>query len=158
MSTRHLEKSRTFPISVEAAYHPVLTVPLPRIFSHRYLAIAPIVDVIGQEGEWGSAVGQTRTIKLSDGGTMLETLTVIDQPNRFGYTISNVKGMMKPLVVAASGLWSFEPEGDGVRITWSWDVTPTKYLGRAAMPVFAKLWSGYANQAMDEIAKILSAS
>ena len=158
MSTRHLEKSRTFPISVEAAYHPVLTVPLPRIFSHRYLAIAPIVDVIGQEGEWGSAVGQTRTIKLSDGGTMLETLTVIDQPNRFGYTISNVKGMLKLLVVAASGTWAFEPDGDGTRVTWSWEVTPTKVIGRAAMPVFAKLWSGYANQAMDEIAKILSAS
>lgn len=156
MSTRHLESSRTFPVSVEAAYQPVLTVPLPQIFGRRYWVIAPIVEVWAQEGEWGTAVGQTRTIKMSDGGTMLETLTVVDQPNQFGYSISNVKGMLKLLVVAASGTWAFEPDGEGVRITWSWEVTPTKYLGRAAMPVFAKLWSGYANQAMDEIDKILS--
>lgn len=157
MNTRHLEKSRTFPVSVEAAYRPVLVTPLPQIFGRRYWAIAPIVEVTGQEGEWGSAVGQTRTIKMSDGGNMLETLTEIDQPNRFGYTISNVKGILKLLVVAASGRWAFEPDGDGTRITWSWEVTPTKVIGRAAMPLFARLWSGSAGRAMEEIDKILGA-
>ena len=156
MSTRHLEKSRTFPVSVETAYRPVLLAPLPQIFGRRYWAIAPIVEVIGQQGEWGSAVGQTRTIRMSDGGNMLETLTVIDQPKRFGYTISNVKGMLKLLVAAASGTWAFEPDGDGTRITWSWEVTPTKVIGRVAMPLFARLWSGSAGQAMEEIDKILS--
>ena len=155
MSIRHLEKSRTFPVSVEAAYDAVLTTPLPTIFSHRYLAIAPIADVEGQEGPWGISVGQTRTIKLADGATMSETLTVLDRPHRFGYTIGNVKGMMKPLVAAATGEWRFEPAGTGARVTWSWDVTPTKQLGRAAMPVFVRLWAGYARQAMDEIERIL---
>ncbi|MCY7301194.1 MAG: SRPBCC family protein [Ilumatobacteraceae bacterium] len=156
MSTRHLEKSRTFPVSVETAYRPVLLAPLPQIFGRRYWAIAPIVEVTGQEGEWGTVVGQTRTIKMSDGGNMLETLTVIDQPNQFGYAISNVKGMLKLLVAAASGTWAFEPDGEGTRITWSWEVTPTKVIGRAAMPLFARLWSGSAGQAMEEIDKILS--
>lgn len=155
MSTRHLEKSRTFPLGVETTYERVLTVPLPQIFGRRYWAIAPIVEVTGQEGEWGSAVGQTRTIKMSDGGKMLETLTVIDPPNKFGYDISNVKGALKLLVVAASGTWAFAPDGDGTRITWSWELTPTK-VGRLAMPVFARLWSGVADQAMEEIGKILS--
>ena len=63
--------------------------------------------------------------------------------------------MLKPLVVAASGTWSFEPVGTGVRITWAWDVTPTDTLGRYAMPLFARLWSGYARQALDEIEQIL---
>jgi hypothetical protein len=157
MSTRHLAKSRTFPVSVEAAYRPVLLAPLPQIFGKRYWAIAPIVEVTGQEGEWGSSVGQSRTIKMSDGGNMLETLTVIDQPNAFGYDISNVKGVLKLLVAAASGTWAFAPDGGGTRITWSWELTPTK-VGRLAMPVFAKLWAGFAEQAMDEIGKILIAS
>ena len=157
MSTRHLERSRTFPGSIERVYHSVLVAPLPQIFGRRYWAIAPIVEVSGQKDEWGAAVGQTRTIKMSDGGNMLETLTVIDQPNRFGYTISNVKGMLKLLVAAASGTWAFQPDGDGTRITWSWEVTPTKVIGRAAMPVFARLWSGCAGQAMEEIDKILGA-
>ena len=156
MNTRHLEKSRTFPLGVETTYERVLTVPLPQIFGRRYWAIAPIVGVTGQQGEWGSDVGQSRTITMSDGGNMFETLTVIDQPNQFGYTISNVKGMLKLLVVAAAGTWAFVPEGDGTRVTWSWDVTPTKVIGRATMPVFARLWSGFADQAMDEIGKILT--
>ena len=155
MSTRHVESSRTFPVSVEKAYDTVLTAPLSSIFSRRFLAIAPIAAVEDQEGPWGVSVGQTRTIKLTDGGTMSETLTVLDRPHRFGYTIGNVKGMMKPLVAAATGNWAFEPAGTGARITWSWDVTPTARLGRLGMPVFVRLWSGYARQAMDEIERLL---
>lgn len=151
----HLAKSRTFPVGVADAYQRVLIAPLPQIFSRRFVAIAPITSVSGQEGEWGAAVGQTRTITLSDGGTVLETLTELEPPHHFAYSISNVTGMLKPLVVAASGRWSFEPAGNGVRITWAWDVTPTERLGRAAMPIFGKLWSGYARQAMEQIEQML---
>jgi len=150
-----MEKARTFPVGVEHAYDVVLAAPLPAIFSRRYGAIPPIKEVVGQEGAWGAAVGQTRTIRLSDGGTMQETLTAIDRPHRFGYTIGAVTGMMKPLVTAVEGVWAFEPAGTGTRITWTWQVTPTPRLGRLAMPAFARLWSGYARQAMDEIEQIL---
>ena len=156
MSDRHLEKTRTFAVSVEQAYDAVLLAPLPDIFSRRYLAIAPIREVTGQHGEWGGSIGQTRTIRLADGGTMLETLTSIDPHNSFGYSISNVTGLMKPLVAAAAGSWTFSAVDTGTQITWAWDVTPTAMLGRAAMPVFAKLWSGYARQAMDQIETILA--
>ncbi|MCU1361103.1 MAG: hypothetical protein JWN99_2392 [Ilumatobacteraceae bacterium] len=155
MTTRHLEKSRTFPVSVDHAYDIVLPAPLTDLFSRRYGPISPIAEVDGQQQQWGSAVGQTRTIKLSDGGTMLETLTTLDRPHRFGYTISNVTGMMKPLVVSADGMWTFDAAGTGVRITWAWDVTPTANLGRVAMPAFARFWLGYARQAMDQIEQIL---
>ncbi len=156
MSTRHLEQSRTFPASIDNAYDTVLSAPLTDIFNRRYRLIAPIAEVSGQEGQWGSTVGQTRTIRLSDGATMFETLTVVDRPHRFGYTISKVTGKLKPLVAAAAGTWTFDAAGTGVRITWAWDVTPTK-LGRLAMPMFARLWSGSARQAMDQIEKILVA-
>jgi hypothetical protein len=156
MSSRHLEHSRTFPVSVEHAFDTVLVAPLTDIFSRRYRLIAPIAEVSGQDGSWGDTVGQTRTIRLSDGATMLETLTLLDRPHRFGYTISNVTGMLKPLVAGAAGTWAFDPAGTGVRITWAWDVTPTKF-GRVAMPLFARLWAGSARQAMDQIEKILIA-
>jgi Polyketide cyclase / dehydrase and lipid transport len=155
MTSRRLTKSRTSPVSVEHAYDAVLPAPLTDIFSRRYGVIAPIREVQGQAGQWGEAVGQTRTIRLADGGTMLETLTVLDRPQRFAYTISNITGMMKPLVAAAAGTWAFEPAGTGVQITWTWDVTPTATVGRLAMPMFARLWSGYARQAMDEIEQLL---
>ncbi|MFM2076469.1 MAG: hypothetical protein RJA49_359 [Actinomycetota bacterium] len=156
--TTHLAKSRTFPVGVDDAYDRVLVAPLPEIFSRRFLVISPITSVEGQDGVWGTSVGQTRTIKLSDGGTVLETLTEIERPHHFAYSIINVTGMLKPLVVAASGKWTFEPVGTGVRITWAWDVTPTDTLGRYAMPLFGRLWSGYARQALDQIEPILLGS
>jgi hypothetical protein len=155
MTSRLLTKSRTFPVSVEHAYDTVLPAPLTDIFSRRYGVIAPIREVQGQQGKWGDAVGQTRTIRLADGGTVLETLTVLDRPHRFGYTIGNITGMLKPLVTAASGTWAFESSGTGVQITWTWDVTPTANVGRLAMPMFARLWSGYARQAMEQIEQLL---
>ena len=155
MTARHLEYTRTFPVSVEHAYDVVLPAPLPTIFRRRYLAIAPIAEVTGPDGDWGTATGQTRTIRMQDNGAMLETLTSIERPHHFGYTISGITGAMKPLVAEAQGVWAFEPAGTGVRITWSWDVTPTARLGRAAMPVFSRLWQGYARQAFDEIERLL---
>lgn len=157
MDTRRMERSRTFPVSVEHAYDTVLPRPLPDVFSRRFGAIPAIREVTGQEGDWGSAVGQTRTIRLTDGGTMRETLTELDRPHRFGYTISDITGMMRPLVVSVAGTWSFHPVGTGVRITWAWEVTPTEKLGKWAMPAFARLWSGYARQAMEQIEGILVA-
>jgi hypothetical protein len=116
-----LASSRTYPVSVERAYDGVLTTPLPELFSKRYAAIPPIREVRDQQGAWGT-LGQTRTIRLADGGTMRETLTSVDRPHSFGYRISDVSGPMKPLVTEVAGEWRFEPAGDGVRITWAWTV------------------------------------
>ena len=35
------------------------------------------------------------------------------------------------------------------------EVTPTEKLGTWVMPTFARLWSGYARQAMEQIEGIL---
>jgi hypothetical protein len=156
MSSRHLEHSRTYPVSVEDAYDRVLPMPLTDIFDKRYLAIAPIAAVEGQDGVWGASVGQTRTIKLKDGGTMQESLTVIERPARFGYSMSNIKGPLKPLVSAANGMWSFAPDGTGTRITWAWDVTPRGVIGKIGMPIFAKLWNGYARQALAHLDELIA--
>jgi hypothetical protein len=152
--SRRLEKSRTVPVTLDQAFDAVLTRPLPELFSRRYGVIAPIKAVENQVGEWGNA-GQTRTIRLADGTTMQETLTVVDRPHRFAYAIGNITGLMKPLVAVAIGTWTFEPAGTGTRVTWTWDVTPTKGLGRAAMPLFARFWSGYARQALERLEQVL---
>jgi hypothetical protein len=149
-----LEHARTFPVDVDRAFDVVLPTPLPELFSRRYAAIPPIREVRDQQGVWGT-VGQTRTIRLADGGTLRETLTSVDRPRSFGYRITDVTGPMKPLVTELEGEWRFDPAGIGVRITWAWNVHPRGALGRAAMPVFARMWQGYARQAMEEIERLL---
>ncbi len=155
MATVTLSESRAVPVPVEEAFDRVLRHPLPEIFRHRRLAIPPIKEVRDQTGEWES-VGQTRTIVTSDGGALRETLTSVDRPGSFGYTIAPTKGPMKPLIASAEGRWSFEAAGTGTRITWTWDLTPTT-AGRVVMPAFGMMWHGYARQALAEVEAILLA-
>lgn len=62
---------------------------------------------------------------------------------------------MKALVGSVEGLWSFDPAGTGVRVTWRWTVHPASSAASLAMPVFARLWQGFARQSMEELETIL---
>jgi hypothetical protein len=155
MTGYRVSASRTVPVDVERAFDVVLTEPLPRLFSRRYGPIAPIREVRDQTGDvWGS-VGQTRRIVLTDGGAMSERLTTVARPTSFGYVISDLKGPFKALISSLDGEWTFEAAGTGTRITWSWTLHPASSLGGYAMPVFARLWRGYARQALEEVEKVL---
>lgn len=155
MATVTLSESRAVQVPVGEAFDRVIVHPLPELFRRRRLAIPPIKEVRGQAGEWGT-VGETRTIVTTDGGSMLETLTSHERPSGFGYTISQVRGPMKPLVSSVDGRWSFESAGNGTLVTWTWVLTPTM-AGRVAMPAFGAMWHGYARQALDEVAGMLLA-
>ena len=147
--------SRVFPVDVERAFDDVLPTPLPELFHRRYGPIPPIASVEGQDGIWGT-VGQTRTIRLADGGSMREELTRVDRPAAFGYTITGVTGPMKPLVSRVEGLWSFEPSGSGTRISWQWTITPKSAIVAPIMPVFCAIWRRYAARSFDAIGTLLA--
>ena len=154
MSRDHvLSHSRSYPVDVEQAFDRLLPHDLALVFSRRYAAIPPIRSTRDQSGTW-STPGQTRTIVLSDGGTMQEELIAVERPTRFGYRISRVTGPLKPLVTTIDGEWRFEPAGTGVRITWSWVVHPSG-IGAVAMPVFGRMWQGYARRAFDNLEGLL---
>ena len=156
MSSLHtFRASRSIPVAVDVAYEAVLPMPLPQIFSRRFAALPPIKEVRDQTGVWGT-VGQTRTIVLADRGTMRETLTSVDQGESFGYHIEPLTGALKPLVGSAEGMWSFAPAGSGVEVSWQWIVRPTG-VGGVAMPLLARMWQGYARQALEEIERALLA-
>ncbi|MEO7268327.1 MAG: SRPBCC family protein [Knoellia sp.] len=153
MAILKVSQSRAVPVPVEEAFDRVLPYPLPLIFRRRSLAIPPIKEVREQEGQWG-AVGQTRTIVTTDGGTLRETLTSVERPGSFAYSITPLSGPMKPLIAGAEGRWSFESAGTGTRITWAWDITPTA-AGRFLMPAFGAMWNGYARKALEQVEAIL---
>ena len=152
----HAEASRSVPVSVAEAYEAVLGAPLPGIFSRRYGPLPPIREVRDQAGEWGvGGVGQSRTIVTADRGTMLEELTVLEPPDRFGYTLTRITGPMKPLVDHVEGLWSFVPAGTGTRITWAWTFHPANSVAGLVLPALARMWRGYARQGLEEVEKSL---
>ena len=155
MTGYRVSASRTVPVEITRAFDVVLTEPLPRLFSRRYGPMAPIREVRDQTGGVWGTVGQTRRIVLTDDGAMTERLTSVDRPSSFGYVISDLKGPFKALIASLDGAWTFEAAGTGTRITWSWTLQPASSTASYALPVFARLWRGYARQALEEVEKVL---
>jgi hypothetical protein len=154
MGPRVLTSSRTIPVEVEDAYDRMLAMPLPQLFSRRYAVFPPITEVRDSPAPWGTE-GQSRRIVLADGGSVVETITEADPPRTWAYELTEVTGAMKPLVRTVDGRWSFAPAGTGTRVGFSWIVHPAGRLGRAAMPVLAWAWAGYARQALEELERHL---
>jgi hypothetical protein len=145
--------SRAYPLEVEAAFDAVLALPLEMLFDKRYLAI-PSIRATEGPADW-STVGQSRVIRLTGGGSMRERLTLVDRPRAFGYRLDEVTGPMKPLAEHIDGVWAFVPAGTGTRITWQWTAHPRSTASGSALPLFAKMWTGYARQALERIEGLL---
>ncbi len=149
-----VEQSRAIPVGPEDAFRDMVPMPLPTLFRRWYGPIPPIKEVVGQTGEW-DAVGQSRTVVLVGGGSMREELTRMDPPRSFAYILSDIKGPLAPLVGRVEGEWIFEPVGTGTKVTWRWTIHPRSALAAAALPVFGRLWRGYARQSLEELSNQL---
>lgn len=149
-----VEQSRAIPVPPEEAFSRTLPMPLPTLFRRWYGPIPPIKAIRDQIGEW-ERVGQSRTIALKGGGTMQETLTSVESPKSFGYTISGITGPMAPLIDRIEGAWIFTPHGTGTRVTWRWTLHRKSPLTAPALPVFARIWRGYARQSLESLSDYL---
>lgn len=109
-----------------------------------------VVGVRDQTGGWDAA-GQTRTLVLSDGGTVRETLRVAVEP-RFAYDLTEFTGVFGVLVAGARAEWRVEAEGDGSSITWAYAFAakPGWSLAVAAIVRFA--WAPYMRAVLPPIA------
>jgi hypothetical protein len=145
--------TRTYPVTVERAFDVVLPYPLERVFDRRYAAI-PSIRATEQDGVWGE-VGQIRTVLLTGGGSMREQLTSVERPSAFSYRLTDVTGPMKALADHIDGTWSFTPAGTGARITWHWTLYPKSAVVAAALPLFVRMWNGYARLALAHIEELL---
>ncbi len=149
-----VEQARAIPLAPEDVFRDMVPMPLPDLFRRWYGPIPPIKATRDQTGDW-DAVGQSRTVLLTGGGSMREELTSYDPPRSFGYTLSRVTGPLAPLVDHVDGLWSFAPIGTGTQVTWRWTIHPRSALAVPALPVFGRLWKGYARQSLEELSNLL---
>jgi hypothetical protein len=142
-----VEQARAIPVELHQAFDTTLTLPLTTLFCRRYGPLPPVREVRGQDGVWGRE-GQTRVVVTSDGGTMSERLTAVESPDSFSYRLCDITGPMGPLVDGIDGRWEFAPIGTGTLITWRWILHPTG-VGARVVPLIARLWRGYARQALE---------
>jgi hypothetical protein len=149
-----VEQSRAIPVAVDDAFAGTLPLPLPQLFRHWYGPIPPIKEVRDQDGEWAT-VGQTRTVRLTGGGSMREELTGVDPPRSFDYRLTDITGPLAPLVRLVEGRWEFSPTAAGTTVTWRWVIHPRSVLAVPVMPVLGRLWQGYARRSLAQLAALL---
>jgi hypothetical protein len=150
-----VEQSLVIAVPVEDAFRRTLPMPLPDLFKRWHGPIPPIKEVRDQTGAWDAA-GQTRTVLLTGGGSMREELTSVDAPRSFGYLLTRVRGPMMLLVEHVAGEWTFTPAGDGTKVTWRWTIHPKSVLTAWVLPVFARIWKGYARLALGDLSDALT--
>jgi hypothetical protein len=149
-----MSASRTYLTPLAPAYDFVLPMPLEQLFSRRFGPIPAVRGTQADQAGW-DAPGQTRTIRLADGGTLREQLIAVDRPTSWDYRLTEIRGPLRPLAAQIDGRWIFEPAGNGTRITWAWTMHPRSVLLVPVVRVFARIWGGFARRALDRLEAML---
>ena len=154
MSGHRVDASRLVAVEPTQAFDRLIAARLPEIFSRRYAAFPAVREVADEPDEWGT-VGQTRTIVLTDGGSLRETLTSVDRPHGYTYVLDDLQGTLRHFVSTIEGAWSITPHGTGAQIGWAWTLHPKAPPARLTMNVIAKMWKPYADRALEDLETIL---
>lgn len=149
MSLRSASASALVAATPEVVF-PRLRAHDPTRFYPRWGVLPAVVEVRGQTGDW-DAVGQTRTLVLSDGGTVTETLTSAESP-LFAYDLSRFTGVFGHLVVGARAKWRVTPVGDGSRIDWTYGFEPLPARGALVAAIVRLAWAPYMRRVLPAIA------
>ena len=130
----------------------VTTLTNPTWFYAKFGPLPGVVDVWGQVGEW-NAVGKTRTLKLSDGGSVIETLTDVAHAEFFAYDLSEFQGLFGHIVAGARAEWDFWQEGDSTGIRWTYTYTARPGFGLVVSAIVRLFWSRYMQRTLPVIVR-----
>ncbi|MGV8895940.1 MAG: SRPBCC family protein [Rhodoglobus sp.] len=114
-----------------------------------------VVAVKDQSGTWDT-IGRTRTLKLSDGGQVVETITNTDSPTYFAYELSNFTKLFGTLISGARAEWRFERVELGTRISWTYTFFGRPGRGWVVGLIVKLLWGPYMNKVLPPIASEVS--
>ncbi len=149
------------PARIETVFDVFMPIDLTKIMQG-YGPLPAVAAIEDQTGHWDS-IGESRIIRLADGNAMLETLTAVDRPRGFSYTLSNPTHALRFLVSRFHGRWQFEsvarddlPRGEPevVRVRWRYDFEPRFRLVRPiAALILARYWRPYMERALELAAR-----
>jgi hypothetical protein len=129
---------------------PRLTRHDPTRFYPRSGLLPAVVAVRDQTGDWAAA-GQTRVLVLSDGGTVRETLTVVEEP-LFAYDLSAFTGLFGRLVARGRSEWRVTAAGAGSTIAWTYSFTSKPAAGALVAAIVRLAWGPYMRKVLPPIA------
>lgn len=131
----------------EAVFDRVAPIDLAAVF-RGYGPLPAVTGVSRQVGAW-DAVGQTRTVHLSDGGSIRERLDVYDRPEAFAYDVTEITGPLRFVASASRGAWTFEEMPGGTRVVWRYAFVPRAAWARPLLAAALRpLWQRYMRAAL----------
>jgi hypothetical protein len=107
-------------------------------------------EVVDQTGSWDT-VGRTRTLRLSDGGSVIEHITEADHPTFFAYELTDFQKLFGRLVEGARAEWRFTEVAGGTRIHWSYVFHPKPGAGWIVGPIVRLFWAPYMRRVLPGI-------
>lgn len=114
-----------------------------------------VVEVRDQTGAW-DAVGQTRTLVLTDGGTVKETLALVTPPT-FAYDLSTFTGFFGRLVATGRSEWRVDEHDEGSSIAWTYTFTARPGWGLVVAAILRLAWAPYMRRVLPAIAAAVAA-
>jgi len=139
----------------------IMTPSDPTRFYPKFGLIPSIVKVEDQTGGW-DGVGQSRKLILSDGGTVIARLKVVDPPRRFAYQLTDFTGFFGNLVAFADAEWDFDASVEGTRIRWTYTYHAQPKRGWIVRLVVRLAWAPYMKRVLpgliEEVRSVTAAS
>jgi len=148
-----IEVQGRVPAPIETVFDVFMPIDLTTIMLG-YGPLPAVGAIEDQSGVWDS-VGESRIVRLADGHGMLETLTRVDRPQGFAYTLSNLTNVLRLLVHRFHGTWSFEDISLGteppvVRATWRYEFDVRSRITRPiAWLILTRFWRPYMQGALE---------
>ena len=124
----------------------------PTQFYPKHGPLPAVVGVRNQTGPWNT-VGQSRQLQLSDGGTVVETITHANSPSYFSYELTNFTKLFGVLVEKARAEWSFERIAEGTSITWKYSFFGLPGRAWIVKLIVSLFWAPYMRAVLPPIAR-----
>ncbi|CAN5299729.1 hypothetical protein BH11ACT3_BH11ACT3_13880 [soil metagenome] len=128
----------------------ILTPSDPSRFYGKFGPIPATLSVSDQTGAW-DGVGQTRTLHLSDGSTVVETTKEVDAPRRFAYQLTNFTKLFGALVAKADAEWDFDAAEGGTRIRWTYTFHGKPGRGWMVALIIKLAWAPYMREVLPKL-------
>jgi len=122
----------------------------PTVFYPKYGPLPAVVKVRHQPATWDT-VGFTRTLKLSDRSSVVETITDSTRGEFFAYDLSDFTRLFGMLVSGARAEWTFTEEAEGTRIHWAYAFHPLPGRGWIVQAIVRFFWAPYMRRVLPNI-------
>ena len=147
----------------------------PTEFYPRFGPLPAVVGVVDQPDTW-DVVGYTRTLRLSDGSTVVETVTHSEPGAFFAYDLSEFTGVLGRLVSGGRAEWTFTPAGPGgsdasggpggssphsesatTNIRWQYRFFPLPGRAFVVRAIVGLFWAPYMRRVLGSIVETIEA-